>query len=85
MKKETVSSTDISKAALKVCSREELEQMSRPQRMNLMSLIATRLEKAGPPPSVSELEGLKELALEHLSHPALGRLSKKLPDSQTSS
>ena len=77
MNKDKVSSTDISKAALKVCSRAELEQMSRVSRMNLGSLIATRLEKAGPPPSVSELEGLKELALDHLSHPALERFKPK--------
>ena len=75
MSKEQASSNAISQAALKVCSREELEQMSRISRMNLGSLIANRLEKAGPPPTVAELQGLKELALDYLSHPALERLS----------
>ena len=77
MKKEQVSSNDILQAALKVCSRAELEQMSQVQRMNLMSVIATRLEDGGQPPSISELQGLKELAGFDLSHPALEQWSKR--------
>ena len=77
MKKEQVSSNDILQAALKVCSRAELGAMSRISRMNLGSVIATRLEDGGQPPSISELQGLKELAVGDLSHPALEQWSKR--------
>jgi hypothetical protein len=66
MKKETVSSDDISKAVLKVFSKEEISALPEIQLRNFAVLVQMRLEKAGSPPSVSELEGLKELALEHL-------------------
>ena len=77
---EQTSQNAISEAALKVFSRDELVQMPKQQRLSLMHLIAQRLDKQ-PPPTVDELEGIKELVLEHLSHPALGALSKPLPDS----
>lgn len=77
MNKGKVSSTDISKAALKVFSKEEISALPQIQRRNFLVLVQMRLEEAGQPPSVSELEGLKELALEHLSHPALGRVKPK--------
>lgn len=77
MNKETVSSADISKAVLKVFSKEEISALPEMQLENFAVLVQMRLEKAGQPPSVSELEGLKELALEHLSHPALGRFKQK--------
>ena len=71
----------ISEAALEVCSREELQQMSINSLRTLGYLIDKRLQKEGPPPSVDELLGIKELALEYLSHPALETMSKPLPDS----
>jgi hypothetical protein len=46
-----------------------------------MTLISYRLEDDSiPPPTTAELEGIKELLLEHLSHPALIALSKPLLD-----
>jgi len=74
MQTEKISSTAIVEAALKVSSREELTQMSEPQRMSLMHLIAKRLDRQ-PPPTQAELQGIKELVVDHLSHPALAALS----------
>jgi hypothetical protein len=74
----------ISEAALKVFSREELQAMSKPSRLSLGRLIEQRLMRL-PPPTVDELQGIKELVLEHLSHPALAALSKPLPSSPTTS
>ena len=51
----------------------------------LPTLRDARLEKRMsrlPPPTQDELQGIKELVLEHLSHPALAALS---PASQTQS
>ena len=81
---EQSSQNAISEAALKVFSREELQQMSEPSRLSLGVLLERRLAKQ-PPPTVDELQGIKELVLEHLSHPALGALSKPLPASPTTS
>ena len=66
----------ITEAALKVCSREELQQMPEIALLNLGYLIDKRLKEDGPPPSVDELQGIKELATEDLWHPALGTFSK---------
>ena len=85
MNKEPASSNAISAAALRVCSREEMKAMSRPPLMNLLILIERRLNKPGPPPTQDELVGIKELATEHLWHPAFNQLSKPLPDSATTS
>lgn len=76
MNKEQVSSDDISKAVLKVFSREEISALPQRQLEDFAVMVQMRLEKAGPPPTVDELQGLKELALEHLSHPALEQFSK---------
>ena len=72
VKNEPASADAISEAALKVFTREELTQMPRALGVSLMSLIGNRLDESHkPPPTVAELEGIKELLLEHLSHPAL--------------
>lgn len=71
------SSKAIAEAALKVCSREELVQMSRPRRMTLIGSIADLLEKY-PNPTQAQLEGCKEM-LEYLYPKAfegLGGLAK---------
>ena len=83
MQTEKTSPNDISEAALKVCSREELTQMSKPQRLSLLHLISRRLKKPGPPPTLAELQGLKELVTDHLFHPALNGLSPESPNSTT--
>ena len=78
---EPTSSIDLSAMALQVCSREELQQMSRPSLLGLLHLMEKRALQPGPPPTHNELLGIKELVLEHLSHPALSALSKALPTS----
>lgn len=60
----------ITEAALKIFSREEIPFLpSRPFR-DFLCLIQKRLERPGPPPTVDELDGLRELAFEHLWSPA---------------
>jgi len=71
MQKEQVSSSDISKAALKVFSPEEIQQLPRPMKLSLIGMLHRRLEKPGPPPTQDELEGIKELVTVHLWHPSL--------------
>lgn len=39
----------LSEGALKVCKREELQQMSRPAVRSLLHLIDKRLQQEGPP------------------------------------
>lgn len=65
---------DIFAEALKVFSREELTQMPKQQRLSLMGMISRRLKKDGPPPTLAELQGFRQLVEEDLWHPALGQL-----------
>lgn len=78
---EPVSPNAISEAALQVCSREELTQMSEPSRLGFLHLLKQRLSRQ-PPPTQAELQGIKELVLEHAWHPALGALSRASPKGQ---
>lgn len=56
----------ITEAALKIFSREEIPFLpSRPFR-DFLCLIAKRLDRPGPSPTVDELDDLRELAFEHL-------------------
>ena len=80
---EKVSSKDISAAALRVFSREELTQMPEPSRLSLGVLISKRLKKEGPPPTLEELQGIRELVTQHLWHPALSQLSEASQASPT--
>lgn len=73
---EKVTSADISAAALRVFSREEIQQMPRPMRLSLASMIARRLEKPGPAPTRDELQGFRNLVEQDLWHPALGRAAR---------
>ena len=53
---------------------QELSSLTDRQCSDYESLLAQRLmNKSLPPPTVMEAVGIKELLLEHLSHPALGR------------
>jgi hypothetical protein len=81
MDNEPVSSSAICEAALKVFSRAEIAKLTKMQLSNFVYMVEMRLKEPGPPPTVDELEGLKEILLEHLSHPALDKL---LTQSQTS-
>lgn len=85
MNKEPESLNAVSEAALKVFSREELIQMSSPQRRSFLHLVAKRLDEPGSPPTLAELEGIKELVTKHLWHPAFNQLSEQLQDSATTS
>ena len=89
MSKEPASPNDISEAALKVFSREELAQMPKPQCLTLMGLIEKRLNKDKPEPTLAELQGIRELVTDHLWSPAFNGLSQlsqvsRTTDSQTS-
>lgn len=77
-----VSSSDISAAALKIFSAEELESMPKPSLSSLGTLLARRLAQQ-PEPTLEELQGIKELVEEHLSHPALATLSAQSQSSTT--
>ena len=83
MKTEPTSSNAIFEAALTVCSKAEFAKMSEQQGSSFLHLVAKRLDKPGPAPTQAELEGIKELATEHLWHPALSRLSNPSPDTAT--
>ena len=76
MKKEPVSSTAISEAALKVFSPEEIKKLPQQIGLSLAGMLRRRLERPGPPPTLDELHGIKELVTEHLWHPALGTFSR---------
>ncbi len=64
----------IQEFALKVISREELIALAPQPRLNFLGMVARRLDKPGPRPTLAELEGILELATEHCWHPAFGRL-----------
>jgi hypothetical protein len=83
MAKEPVSPKDIYEAALQVFLPGELSKMPRQQSISIALMIERRLNQDGPPPTKAELEGIKELVLEHLWHPALSALSEILPSSPT--
>ena len=61
--------------ALRIFSAEQLRQMDRIPRQNFLHLLEKRLLREGPPPTDAELEGIAELAIDHLWHPAIGRRS----------
>jgi hypothetical protein len=73
----------ISEAASQVFSRDELKALTDQQCASFETLLVQRMQKQ-PAPTLQELQGIKELVLEHLSHPALGSLSKALPSSTDS-
>ncbi len=60
--------------ALRLFTLEELQAMDQIARRNFLVLLEKRLSTDGPPPTLEELQGIAELALDHLWHPALGRV-----------
>jgi hypothetical protein len=74
MNKEPASPQAIYEMALKVCTKEELTRLPENSLLSLGGMIGRRLDKAGPPPTVDELEGIKEMQAD-LWHPALGRVA----------
>ena len=68
---EETSAADISAMALQVCTREELRAMPRQVRLSLLTSMARRRERKRSPLTLAELEGIKELIVEHLHCHAL--------------
>ena len=62
----------IAQAALKVYSMQELQNLSKTTRMNFLILVERKL-KENPNPTVAELEGIRELVEDYLTHPAIER------------
>lgn len=56
--------------------------MSETSRLGLLHLMEQRLKRQ-PPATKEELQGIKELVLDHAQHPALGALSPELRGSET--
>ena len=68
MQTEQISPNAIYEMALKVCSAAELREMPRASLLSLAHLLKKRMLRE-PPPTLDELQGIKELVLDHLSHP----------------
>lgn len=71
-----VTKDDIVDAMKAVSSVDELAALSSIERRNFASVVGRRLAKAGPPPTLDELQGLKELAIEHLWCSATSRAAE---------
>lgn len=68
--------SEIVTAALRVATPEELASMPEQAGLGFLHAVGLHLQKSREPTD-SELEGLKELATDHLWHPALGAYSPK--------
>ena len=69
----------ISQAVLKVYTREELRNLSRVTLTNLLILVDRRL-KENPNPTLAELQGIRELVEDYLTHPAIERWQSQNKD-----
>ena len=69
----------ITQAVLKVYTREELRNLSRVTLTNLLILVDRRL-KENPNPTVAELQGIRELVEDYLTHPAIERWQSQKTD-----
>lgn len=68
-------SVEITEAVLKIFTPEQIRAASSMPMRNFIYMVKRRLQKAGPPPTVDELDGLRELAFEHLWTGALDAYS----------
>ncbi len=68
-------SDQISKTVLTVFSREELSEMAVPHRLSLLQLIEVRVNKTTNWPAKDELQEIRKLIAQDLSHPILTHLS----------
>ena len=75
-----VPSSAISDAALKVFSPDEIKRLPHQMRLSLAGMLRRRLERPGPPPTLEELQGIKQLVTEELWHPSLSNASKLRED-----
>lgn len=64
------STEEVVAAVLRIFTRDQIRDLSPIPFRGFVAMVARRLAKAGPPPTDDELEGLRELAFEHLWHPA---------------
>ena len=64
-------------AALEVFTSDELNQLVPQVRASVLGMIGRRLAEPGPPPTRDELEGIRELATEHLWPAALNGLAAR--------
>jgi len=62
----------ITQAVLKVYTEQELRNLSKITRTNLAILVERRL-KENPNPTIAELQGIRELVEDYLTHPAIER------------
>ena len=69
----------IAQAVLKVYTREEIQNLSKVTLTNLLILVERRL-KENPNPTVAELQGIRELVEDHLTHPAIERWQSQNKD-----
>ncbi len=69
----------ITQAVLKVYSRAELQNLSKVTLTNLLILVERRL-KENPNPTVMELQGIRELVEDYLTHPAIERWQSQNQD-----
>ena len=60
-------------AVLKVYTEQELWNLSKITRTNLAILVERRL-KENPNPTIAELQGIRELVEDYLTHPSIERL-----------
>lgn len=65
-----VSTEEVVAAVLRIFTREQIRDLSPMPFQNFVGMVTRRLEKDGPPPTDDELDGLHELAFEHLWHSA---------------
>ena len=64
------STEEVVAAVLRIFTRDQIRDLSPIPFRGFVAMVARRLAKAGPPPTDDELEGLRELAFEHLWHSA---------------
>ena len=69
-----VSAEEVVAAVLRIFTREQIRDLSPMPFQNFVGMVTRRLEKDEPPPTDDELEGLRELAFEHLWHSAFDGL-----------
>lgn len=59
-------SSNLTEAVFKIFTPDDIRVASPMPMRNFIYMVRRRLEKAQPPPTVDELDGLRELAFEHL-------------------
>ena len=61
-----VSQSDLTKAARRVFSQDELQTLTEAQLLTFVGMVDGRMEQTGKPIPKAELEGFKELVVEYL-------------------